>query len=155
MKKVVLVLVGGLMMMSCQSKVEKIQGKIDAVNAKIELKEISLDSIQELKNNLVKVYVDSIDVLMAQNDSLFDYAFNRDEVRYGSYAYRKAHNELDVNHNIIDKLFTTQEEIMDGEEYKAYTNEQDSILKLIEPFEAELTILNTALLQAKIDEAGK
>jgi len=152
MKKLVIVLVGGLMMMSCGSKVEKIQGKIDAVNAKVELIELEAEKLQEPKLALfdeIDAFRDSVDVF---HDSVSDIWLNG---TYGTRAYKKAWNEMQESNRAMDKYFLMSDSVFNSPEWMQIRAQQDSILSPIEELEAELVILNTALLQAKIEEAGK
>jgi len=152
MKKLVLFVVGGFMMMSCGSKVEKIQGKINVVNAKVELIKFEAEKLQEPKLALfdeIEIFHDSV---YAFRDSVSDIWSNG---TYGTRAYNKAWDEMQVASRAMDRYFLMSDSIFSSPEWIKIRNQQDSILLPIEELEAELVILTTALLQAKIEEAGK
>lgn len=112
--------------------------KIEILSTQILTQRTSLDSIKKLKHDLLHGYEDSIEKLMALNDSLFVYAYDRSIVVCWSPEHMKADSQMVYNNVIKVELFKIESEIRGGIAFKMHEKRQDSIEYFIDSLDTEL-----------------
>ena len=137
-KKVLTVAGVSLLLASCQSKVEKIQSKADNINSQIESITNATNSVNEKAGMLTKG-------LIAEYDSLSSF---RRTLAYSDLEWDKVSDLISNNLNAQLAVFETPE-------YSKLKAEYDSIVAPIDSLKGELVILAAAMLEAKMEEAGK
>jgi len=149
MKKLTLVL-GVISLFSCQSKVEKIQTKINEKKSQIELVKQEVAEADSIRSSMIYT---SLKQGAAWTDSLIKLgALTEDGIKFLK-KYPGFYNGMGTIEAVsLNPFLKNQDSIFNSRKYKDLLYIINSGKSVIDSLEKELSTLNTTLIYAKVEE---